>query len=285
MWHLRPFARTVSSTSAARFCRQGCQGFGQGFQLQFRHASNVMLRPLQAVSAQLRQRVNQVTVVSWECSVASWLGAKFDLLSPDSSTCSPSMVTDGKTPKRQAAEAFLQSRFTPPAAYSERISKRRNISTSARVSACSTSSQADEPCSVSDWCSFDVCLPHVNWSTIASLPILETHNTVSPQHLRLPRYQLPFGIDIYLVDRTGQIPEALRLLSESMEDSVVSIDLEWKPDYVKDTSKVALMQLSSATCCLLIRICKLGPTLPDQLLHFLRSAATPALHCTAEQHA
>ena len=195
------------------------------------------------------------------------------------------MVTEGKTPKRRAAEAFLQSRFTPPltsSVHGERPCKRRHTSTSARVSACSTSSQAIQPCCISEWCSFDVCLPHVNWSTIASSRITESHNTVSPQHLRLPRYQLPHGIDIYLVDRTGQIPEALRLLRKSMEDSVVSIDLEWKPDFVKDTSKVALMQLASATCCILIRICKLGSKLPEQLLQFLRLVAFPALRCTAE---
>ena len=66
--------------------------------------------------------------------------------------------------------------------------------------------------------------------------------------------------------------EALRLLKDSMQDSIVSIDLEWKPDFVKDTSKVALMQLSSATCCLLIRTCKLQHVLPPALCEFLRYA-------------
>ena len=180
------------------------------------------------------------------------------------------MGANGKTLKRQAAEAFLQSRFKltdPISAFSEPPSKRRNISTSAQVSACSTSGQ---PCSVGDWCDFNVSLPHVNWNAIATSHLEEVSNTASPPHLRLLKYQLLQGIDIYLVERAGQLPEALQLLTDSMEDCVVSIDLEWKPDFVRDTSKVALVQLSSATCCLLIRTCKLARKLPQELLDFLR---------------
>lgn len=181
-----------------------------------------------------------------------------------------SMGANGKTLKRQAAEAFLQSRFKhadPINALQEPPAKRRNISTSAHVSACSTSAQ---PCSVGDWCDFTVSLPHVNWNVVASSHLEEVSNTASPPHLRLPKYQLPQGIDIYLVERANQLPEALQLLTDSMEDSVISIDLEWKPDFVRDTSKVALMQLSSATCCLLIRTCKLARKIPQELLDFLR---------------
>ena len=181
-----------------------------------------------------------------------------------------SMGANGKTLKRQAAEAFLQSRFKhtdPINAFQEPPAKRRNISTSAQVSACSTSAQ---PCSVGDWCDFNVSLPHVDWNVIASSHLEEVSNTASPPHLRLPKYQLPQGIDVYLVERAGQLPEALQLLTDSMEDSVISIDLEWKPDFVRDTSKVALMQLSSATCCLLIRTSKLARKLPQELHDFLR---------------
>lgn len=181
-----------------------------------------------------------------------------------------SMGTNGKTLKRQAAEAFLQSRYKHPepvSALQEPPAKRRNISTSAHVSACSNRAPL---CPVGEWCDFDVSLPHVNWNLIASSHLEEVSNTASPPHLRLPKYQLPDGIDVYVVERAGQLPEALQLLTDSMDDSVISIDLEWKPDFVRDTSKVALMQLSSATCCLLIRTCKLARKLPQELLDFLR---------------
>lgn len=184
-----------------------------------------------------------------------------------------SLFLDGsKSAKRKAAEALLQSRFNSPSSSSpclERTPKRRHFSTSAHVRACSAIAEK-APCSVSGWCDFDVCLPHLNWNDVSTTAVEEVDNTASPHHLRLPKYQLPYGIDIYVVEKSNQIPEALRLLKDSMEDSIVSIDLEWKPDFVKDTSKVALIQLSSATCCLLIRTCKMKPELPAALLGFLR---------------
>ena len=226
----------------------------------------VTRRSLQTLRKDWAQWVCAATVARSELSV--W-GQDPGVLPLDIASCA-SMGGNGKTLKRQAAEAFLQSRFKhaePISAFQEPPAKRRNISTSAHVTACSTSAQ---PCSVGDWCDFDVSLPHVNWNVIASSPLEEVSNTDSPPHLRLPKYQLPQGIDIYLVERPGQLPEALQLLADSMEDSVISIDLEWRPDFVKDTSKVALMQLSSATCCILIRTCKLAPKLPRELLEFLR---------------
>lgn len=187
---------------------------------------------------------------------------------------SMALFRDGsKSAKRKAAEELLQSRFSSPAgdvSSAEHPAKRRYFSSSAHVRACSTSSESSEPCSVTGWCDFDVCLPHVNWNDVATAALEEVDNLASPHHLRLPKYQLAHGIDIYLVDKAVQMPEALRLLKDSMEDSIVSIDLEWKPDFVRDTSKVALLQLSSATCCLLIRTCKLQHELPAALLQFLR---------------
>ncbi len=54
-----------------------------------------------------------------------------------------------------------------------------------------------------------------------------------------------------------------------MADSVVGIDLEWRPDVGRaKKNKVALMQLASSTCALLIRTCRMD-TLPDCLGAFL----------------
>lgn len=200
-----------------------------------------------------------------------------------------SLFHDGsKSAKRKAAEALLQSRFSSPGSSSpclEHTPKCRQFSTSAHVRACSATAE-NEPCSVSGWCDFDVCLPHLNWNDVSTAAVEEVDNTASPHHLRLPKYQLPYGMDIYVVEKSNQIAEALRLLKDSMEDSIVSIDLEWKPDFVKDTSKVALMQLSSATCCLLIRTCKMKHELPAALLDFLRYACPhlPAASLLNECH-
>ena len=55
-----------------------------------------------------------------------------------------------------------------------------------------------------------------------------------------------------------------------LNDSVVAIDLEWTPDTVSGgSSPVALMQLASSECVLLIRLCRMNG-MPQQLRDFLR---------------
>ncbi len=55
-----------------------------------------------------------------------------------------------------------------------------------------------------------------------------------------------------------------------MADRVVGIDLEWRPDVGRSQKhKVALMQLASSTCAVLIRTCRMD-TLPSCLTTFLR---------------
>ena len=183
-----------------------------------------------------------------------------------------------KSEKRKAAEALLQSKFQSPDSGdrdTQHPAKRRHFSSSAYVAACSFHSSHpvdSQSRNVIGWCDVDVSLPDINWNAVATARVQEVDNTSSPERIRLPKYQLPYGLEIYLVERPQQMQEALRLLKDSMQDSIVSIDLEWKPDFVKDTSKVALMQLSSATCCLLIRTCKLQHVLPPALCEFLRYA-------------
>ncbi len=49
------------------------------------------------------------------------------------------------------------------------------------------------------------------------------------------------------------------LVSTRTQDRVIAIDLEWRPEYVAGrSSPVALMQLASATTCVLLRISSLG---------------------------
>ncbi|KAK9807866.1 hypothetical protein WJX72_011603 [[Myrmecia] bisecta] len=57
-----------------------------------------------------------------------------------------------------------------------------------------------------------------------------------------------------------------------MQDPVLAIDLEWRPDFGPHrTSRVALIQLASATCCVLIRTCRLSFHIPPVLQKFLES--------------
>ena len=76
-----------------------------------------------------------------------------------------------------------------------------------------------------------------------------------------------------LVNRPEQLPAALHALRRSMQDSCIAIDLEWRPDgYMgragTGSNKVALMQLASASLCVLVRCCRM-PRLPPALLEFL----------------
>lgn len=177
-----------------------------------------------------------------------------------------------KSVKRKAAEALLQSRSESTSNYSEVADisvKRARLNNAARVNAC-TATHGSNAHQGNDWCDFDVCLPHLDWSRVALTPALETETRLLPHSATTPAYSLTDDITVFIIDRASQVPEALQQLKDSMDDCVVSIDLEWKPDYVRDTSKVALMQLSSSTCCLLIRLCKIGQQIPDALLKFFR---------------
>lgn len=52
------------------------------------------------------------------------------------------------------------------------------------------------------------------------------------------------GLNVILVERSDALPAALGKLRQSMEDRVISIDLEWRPDFRPGCfSKVALMQV------------------------------------------
>jgi len=63
-------------------------------------------------------------------------------------------------------------------------------------------------------------------------------------------------LQVLLVDCDYALEEALDALRESMDDSIVAIDLEWTPDVVSGCySPIALMQLASSTRVVLIRLC------------------------------
>lgn len=194
----------------------------------------------------------------------------------------------GKSVKRKAAEALLQSRSLTAAGHSgfaESPVKRRHLNppiivraSTATADSCNNQEYQEDP--AERWCDFNVCVPHLEWSRVVLSPALETDSHLLPHTARMPTYTLTDDVTVYVVEKAPHVPEALNMLRDSMDDSLVSIDLEWKPDYVRDTSKVALMQLSSSRCCLLIRLCKIGQQLPDALQSFFRSASLSP-HCHA----
>lgn len=184
----------------------------------------------------------------------------------------------GKSAKRKAAEALLQSRSVTASSHGDVEDtplKRRHLSTAAHVCASTATHNSGshlnaKQTSVSHWCDFDVCLPHLEWSRVVLSPALQVEKRLLPHPIRFPTYTLTNDVTVHVVEEASEVTEALRLLKDSMDDSMISIDLEWKPDYVRDTSRVALMQLSSSRCCLLLRLCKLGDQLPDALLEMFR---------------
>ncbi len=60
-----------------------------------------------------------------------------------------------------------------------------------------------------------------------------------------------------------------------MQDRAVAIDLEWQPDFCAGrSSRVALMQLATSACTVLVRTCRMKFQLPPLLLDFLRCASS-----------
>lgn len=81
---------------------------------------------------------------------------------------------------------------------------------------------------------------------------------------------LPEGLQVYLVEHPKHVPDALERLRASMQDRVIAIDLEWRPEVVAGRfSPVALMQLSSSTVCVLIRVSSMSFVLPPAVKAFL----------------
>ncbi len=63
---------------------------------------------------------------------------------------------------------------------------------------------------------------------------------------------------IYVVSAPTQLPAALAALRSSMSgDPFVALDLEWRPDVKGAPTRVALLQLASATVSVLVRTCRL----------------------------
>ena len=126
-------------------------------------------------------------------------------------------------------------------------------------------------------CSGMVSVREPSWKAICrSLEESGAEETGPSSLWKAQRVQLTAGVVALLVDRPLQLPDAIRTLRASMTDQILGLDLEWKPDrYPGSNNPVALIQIASTTCCLLVRTGQLQFQLSNDLLQLLRSDAAP----------
>lgn len=56
------------------------------------------------------------------------------------------------------------------------------------------------------------------------------------------------GVQVLVVEQASHIPAALVQLRSSMQDHVVAIDLEWRPEVGRGFTPVAMVQLATSRC-------------------------------------
>jgi len=179
-----------------------------------------------------------------------------------------------KSAKRRAAEALLERKASKqrldPLENARSIPLRSFVVDSCnRACACppsTTTNQATatvENNSCLPWCSLKVTMPTLNWPAI----LTAIGASKSSSSGELPR-QIPGGVAVHIVETHAALIPALGSLRSSMQDGVVAIDLEWRPDYRPGSNnRVALMQLASGSTCVLIRCCLLQYSFPAALRH------------------
>ena len=103
--------------------------------------------------------------------------------------------------------------------------------------------------------------------TACNLSLLSNPDARNPQQLLLTQK----GVTVVVVDRPAQAAAAAALLRASMQDPLLGLDLEWQADTSPTShNPVSLLQIASATCCLLVRTCSLKFKLPPEILELLR---------------
>lgn len=124
--------------------------------------------------------------------------------------------------------------------------------------------------SLEHWCSMPVAIQApFHWQSLVDGDLLHASSGASGKLYTLKSDPEETEVDIILVERLEELHSAMTKLKESMLDNVIAIDLEWRPDNKYTNNSVALIQLASGSCCVLLRFCKLGDRLPAALLKFL----------------
>ncbi|WIA18587.1 hypothetical protein OEZ85_010028 [Tetradesmus obliquus] len=126
------------------------------------------------------------------------------------------------------------------------------------------------------WCHTQLQVPHVG---VAEL-LLKAELSTLPRVRLAPGYEsidAPGGLQVLLVEDAAHLSSALQTLRASMQDPVIAIDLEWRPEFAKGRSNpVAMVQLASSRVAVLIRTCRIVGTqglakeLPAALRAFLQ---------------
>jgi hypothetical protein len=84
---------------------------------------------------------------------------------------------------------------------------------------------------------------------------------------------------VLLVENVAYVAPAIQALRASMTDSLISIDLEWRPEFNGNFTPVALLQLASSRTAVLIRTCRMGFQLHPAVKSFLQDPAVSLLGC------
>jgi ribonuclease D len=85
------------------------------------------------------------------------------------------------------------------------------------------------------------------------------------------------ALQVYVVENAAHLGSALQNLRASMQDPVIAIDLEWRPEFGRRFTPVAMVQLASSRVAVLIRTCRMSYKLPAVLKAFLRDPAISLL--------
>lgn len=78
-------------------------------------------------------------------------------------------------------------------------------------------------------------------------------------------------LDVLVIEE--EVEKGLQWLNQGARDSVVAIDLEWRPDSRHTNNNVACIQLATQKRCLIIRCCcwKVNGLMPQVLIDFFRN--------------
>ena len=168
-----------------------------------------------------------------------------------------------KSKKRCAAEEKLEKSAKRRSALDLRLQSRLYVDTCSD-SVCQSKNGSEggtDSASGNAWCGMQVAVPALDW------PSLFKHDGIEGNS-KENNGLLPDIFDVILVEKVEDVGPALQTLRRKMVDRVVAIDLEWRPDNKWTNNKVALIQLASDTCCLLLRCCNWGRSLPQPLIQF-----------------
>lgn len=132
------------------------------------------------------------------------------------------------------------------------------------VSIPSCASCSSRPAKLS-WCEPPLMLYEIDWQAamfeLDDLPVI--HSQQPQTHLK--------ELSLTVVEKDDQLQPALSQLLRSMQDAVLAIDLEWRPDRRTSSSNpVAMVQLASSQHALIVRTCLLGGAAHQILCSFLR---------------